>query len=361
MKRIEKFYATAIDAWDLLLLGTAILFMGTGAAAESAACEPHDGVEFICGLQNPEDLIWVPGSEWLIASGLAEGDTPGQLYLINPADRSFETLYAGAESQARHDTEMFGDCPGLPDPARLSMHGLSIRAHTKTMQHLYVTGHGAREAIEVFEIDSSGKKPKATWIGCVEIRDDASINSVAILNDGGFVTTRMVTRDNPDSLQDLLAGKNTGHVYEWHPGSDVMALPGTELAGPNGILVSPDGKWMFVAAWGTMEVVRFARGKQLVKDEIVKLDMRVDNIRWTADGGILATGHRLAQNQSCGLPMCVESWGVAKIDPKTMTARSLFSKGGSLGFTVATVAVQGHGGLWLGTFLGDRIAFLPTP
>ena len=37
--------------------------------AQSPTCTPSNGLNFICGLQKPEDLVLIPGTGWLIASG----------------------------------------------------------------------------------------------------------------------------------------------------------------------------------------------------------------------------------------------------------------------------------------------------
>ena len=56
----------------------------------------------------------------------------------------------------------------------------------------------------------------------------------------------------------------------------------------------------------------------------------------------------------------MDEWEVAEIDPTTMTARTLAVKKPSDGFTAATVAIDTADGLWLGTFDGNRIVFLPN-
>ena len=33
-----------------------------------ASCAPSMGLQFVCGLDQPEDLIQIPGSKWLVAS-----------------------------------------------------------------------------------------------------------------------------------------------------------------------------------------------------------------------------------------------------------------------------------------------------
>jgi len=64
--------------------------------AAQAACDPAAGLKFICGLTNAEDLVQVPGTPWIVASGLAEGErTQGHIYLVNAHDRTFQLLLPG--------------------------------------------------------------------------------------------------------------------------------------------------------------------------------------------------------------------------------------------------------------------------
>ena len=45
-------------------------------APAASACAPAAGLTFICGLQNPEDVVLVPGTRWLVTSGMAPGAGP---------------------------------------------------------------------------------------------------------------------------------------------------------------------------------------------------------------------------------------------------------------------------------------------
>jgi hypothetical protein len=108
------------------LLASAMAF--SAPAAAHAACDPAAGLTFICGLTNAEDLVEVPGTKWVIASGMAEGDSAGgHIYLVNAHDRTVQVLLPG-HVVYRQDTDRFGACPGPPDEAKFSAHGLSLRS-----------------------------------------------------------------------------------------------------------------------------------------------------------------------------------------------------------------------------------------
>src|SRR5262249_44611622 len=148
----------------VLIGGVAISASATMTAAQSAACAPSGGLNFICGLQAPEDLILVPASRWLIASGMAAG---GGLHLIDTQAKKSQSLFTAAVSTARADKTRFADCPGPLDAKQAVLHGLSLRPAQPGRYTLYATNHGGRESIEVFEVDTRGAAPSAAWIGCV--------------------------------------------------------------------------------------------------------------------------------------------------------------------------------------------------
>ena len=341
-------------------IGVLFLVFCAGIIQAEEACKPEQGMSFVCGPVNAEDLVWVPGTPWIISSGMSD-EGAGHLYLLNTRTRQYETLYPPGSPQHRWDRDMFAVCPGELDTGNFSAHGLSILPQGRGLHRLYVTSHGAREAVEVFEVDSSGEKPVIAWVGCVPMPEYASINSVAALKDGGFITTRISSNAPDASDETIFAGEISGFLYEWHPGGEVTRMAGTDMSGPNGIVVSGDQRSVYVASWGRGEVARFIRDDlgKLALDQTVKVGFRVDNLRWTDDGMILAVGHRLSDSQDCDTPLCFDQWAVAELDPEQMTATALLTRKPIPGFTGATVAIPDNGGLWLGTFHGDRLVYIP--
>ena len=318
-------------------------------------------MQFICGLVNSEDLIWLSGDNWIVASNYSYEPDSAALYLVDPVERSYTELFPGDSPRFNFMRNRFADCPGAPDMQNFATHGLSLISRSENLHWLYVTTHGNRESVEVFEIDSSAAKPMATWVGCVIMPENASINSVVALEDGSFLTTRIADRGHgPELIKELLSGAITGFVYEWHPGGKVRMAPGTRMASPNGIVMSPEGKWVFVASWGRHQVVRYLRQNDgsLKKNATLELEFGPDNLRLTSDAKILATGHRMREGADCHKGICVDEWEVAEIDPESLTVRSIIVAKPTESFRGATVAIRGHGGLWLGS-LGYPIAFVP--
>src|SRR5688500_4646748 len=135
-------------------------------APTTAACAPAAGLTFICGLQNPEDVVLVPGTRWLLTSGMAPG---AGLNLVDTQARTVRKLYAPDLANARADRARFANCPGPLDPIQAVLHGLALRPAAGGRYTVYATNHGGRESVEVFELSvaSVGAAPSATWIGCV--------------------------------------------------------------------------------------------------------------------------------------------------------------------------------------------------
>jgi hypothetical protein len=237
----------------------------------------------------------------------------------------------------------------------LSTHGLDVRPGRNGTATLYAINHGGRESVEVFNLDA--RNAKAEWIGCVVAPEGTSANSVVGLRDGSIVFTKLFdTKDRGAGISPVLQGKITGVVYHWVPGKGISPVPGTELSGDNGLLASPDGKTLYINAYGSKEVWRVPLdGKG--KPAGVKVEFNPDNLRWAPDGSIFVTGQFLNPANPGG----PNDWGIAKLDPVEMKARTLVTSVGTKAFDNATVAVVAGNLLWLGTFRGDRIAYMPAP
>src|SRR3954471_6500782 len=76
------------------------------------ACAPTNGLNFVCGAQNPEDLVPIPGTRWLIASGMREG---AGLKLVDAAAKTARPFYTSSAAQQRPDKTLFPNCSAAPD------------------------------------------------------------------------------------------------------------------------------------------------------------------------------------------------------------------------------------------------------
>jgi len=328
---------------------------------QTAGCDADGKVSFICGIPSPEDLVPVPRSDWVIASGYIRGG----VHLVNTKNFSHTQVFPITPARERLDKATYAECPGPVDPAereRLSAHGLAIAAGSDRVHTVYLVHHGLRESIEVFELDTRPATPAFTWIGCVIAPKSAAFNSVTALPGGGFAATNPNRRGEPQAAQDP---SNTGEVWEWHPKEGFRIVPGSETAGPNGIEVSRDGRTLYVNLWNARKVMRLSRGQTPPVKDLVDVTFQPDNIRWQADGSLFAAGQGAENMQrviQCLMKLCPDAYSaVARIDPKTFTAKEIIRYPASERFMSSTVALQVGKEVWIGTIVGDRIARYPAP
>jgi hypothetical protein len=317
------------------------------APAAPGPCAGARSLNFICGMINVEDLVSVDGGKELVGSSYKEG--PVGLYVIDVASK---TAKAAVLSVAAKPDPVYG-CPGAPDLTKLSTHGLDARPGPNGTATVYAVSHGQRESIEVFHVDA--RKGTAEWIGCVIAPPNATLNSVVGLRDGSVVFTKFLDPNDKNGIQTVMSGQVNGVVYHWVPGKGTSEVPNTQLSGDNGLLASPDGRTLYVNAYGTKEVWKVSlNGKD--KPVKAKVEFNPDNLRWGDNGQILVTG----QFRNPDKPGPTD-WGVARLDPETMFATSILTAPGMPEFDNATTAVKAGNMLWLGTFRGDRIAYMPAP
>src|SRR6187399_1651798 len=92
----------------LVLLGL------SDAAYAQLGCEPAGGLQFVCGPRNAEDLVLVPGTRWIISSGMAEGSS---FFLIDSRDGAWRPLGFQVKPDAA-----FANCPSPPVQAKFNTH-----------------------------------------------------------------------------------------------------------------------------------------------------------------------------------------------------------------------------------------------
>ncbi len=318
------------------------------ARTSEAQCDPVDGVEFVCGPVSPEDLLAVPDQPWIISAGMEDD---GYLYATHARDHQTTVLFPTNENRLQPD-EAFAGCVD-PRVDAFRPHGLSIRPGQGGQHVLYVVRHGARESIEVFALNVGvgGTVPSVTWTGCIQAPDGVAFNSVAALPDGGLAATNFK--------------QPKGELWEWQADTGWTKVPGSDTGVPNGLVVSPDGRWFYIGGYDTKSVIRLSRGRTPVQMDSVEVGFNVDNIRWSPDGTLLAAGH-LAEDQN-SFARC---WGerrcegvtshAARVDPDRLTADEIIRYRSNEHFLFGTVALQVGDEIWLGGVNGsNRIARFP--
>lgn len=347
------------------VLLAAVLAMSTEAAAQ-AACDPAAGLTFICGLTNAEDLVQVPGTPWIVASGLAEGEhTEGHIYLVNARDRTVQVLLPG-HVVYQQDTEIFGACPGAPDETKFSAHGLSLRAGSASEHTLYVVHHGERESVEVFKLKAGAAAPTLTWVGCVLYPAGVSGNGVAALPGGAFAASNFLSTNDPTAADKLTAGEPEGGMLIWRPRTGWEDVPeAATISADNGVAASPDGKRLFVAGTGDETVVRLSLDGTAGGRAVIKTGFHTDNLRWGSDGFLYASGARdtVSNLWACApntQQRCTSPFSVVRIDPATLQTREVVRHPGGPSFGAASTALRIGDEYWFGTPHGDRIAIAPA-
>lgn len=327
----------------------AVLCLPGLAGPSAASCDPDGDVQFLCGPVSPEDLIAIPQSPFVIVSSM---ENEGRIHLADSRDYTTTVAFPIAATPERHDTATYGSCPGQ-ETSQFRPHGLSLRPGDNNTHELFVVRHGAREAIEVFEVDAGGSTPSLTWVGCVLAPEAVSLNSVAALPGGGFAVTNFQLTE--------------GELWEWQPAAGWAKVPGSETSGPNGLVASPDGRWFYIGGWGTESLIRLSRGQTPVQKDAVHVGFHIDNVRWAPDGSLLAAGH--TGSSIAVIAACINGGScdgvtsrVAKVDPEELTVQQIVRYPSNDRVVLGTVAIQVGEEIWLGGIGGsDRIARFPIP
>lgn len=339
-----------------VLLVSIMAWWGLSPAAHAAPCADGpvgQGIEALCGIDAPEDLV-IFDDRYLIVSSMAPADS---LFMIDTRDDAVSAIATALADPA--DGVRWGDS-ACAAPQTIVSHGLDLSRDANGHWRLLVVSHGERESIEFFEVlAGNGNAPSLQWRGCVLTPEKAQFNDVAGLPDGGYLATDPsgATWLRTRALLGIM-GVNVGKVYRWHPESGHTVVPGSSAPYPNGIVVAPDAKSFFVNVYFRGEVRHHSleSGALLGSVDVT----RPDNTNWSSDGRLLVASHRGSIASVVG---AVEDapgernsipFAIVAIDPAQMTATDLFVHDGSV-LGGGTAAVDAGGSLYIGAFRGDRL------
>ncbi|MCA9772153.1 MAG: hypothetical protein KC466_07070, partial [Myxococcales bacterium] len=256
-------------------------------------------------------------------------------------------------------------CKTAPNPDLFSPHGIDIRPGPRP--HLWqvaVVAHGQREAIELFVLSGPGRQALLVWQGCIPFPEGIAGNDVTFAPDGGIVATNyQPTMEGLRGIWYSLKGgvlkRPTGDVLTWRPETGWRHVPGTAGAGPNGVAVTPDGKWIVYAESGSGPIRRvpFAGLAEGETPRTIETGGHPDNFSWTARGTLLNAVHTSSWAfTKCvfGQRPCRSGWSVIEIDPEAMTSKTLFSDdGATVGAVTAATEIAGR--TYLAAIMSDRI------
>lgn len=342
-----------------------VLASAASAEENSAPCRPDSELDYLCGLQRPEDLVNIPGTQWLVASGFSPGEG---IRFIDTVRREARPAFRRLATELQPDAGTYPHCTQPVDPALFNTRGLSIRELSPGRWQLLVVDHGGRESVEVFEVSlGGGGAPMARWRGCIPLPPDQVGNAVASFADGTILVT-VLTRPGT-TIADFVEGKKTGAVWGWRAGAEAFeSIPGTELPGNNGLEVDPDGRHFYVVAFGLHALAVFDRQRGDGPVQVITApDFMPDNVHWT-EGRLLLAGMRYDEPACGGTrkvvrgvadPMlCHRGWIVGEVDrARGRIATVAYGRPQSF-FNGLSAAALVRGELWLGSFQSDRLAIV---
>ena len=335
------------------------------AALATKACAPAAGLTFICGLQNPEDVVPVPGTRWLLTSGMAPG---AGLTVVDTQAKTVRKLYAPGTANARADRTRFANCPGPLDreagraarPRPPAGRGRTLHGVRHQPRRARV-GRSVRAEPRVGGAAGSHPQPGSGACCCRRSLPPTASRRSPMARSWrrcSFCPARRSrTRLRCGTPASCSSGRRGRPAF--------VELKGTELVANNGIETSPDDREFYVASTTTRRVYAFSRAKPGAGPlRFAQLkDFGPDNVRWTADNRLITAG--LIDNEpACGgRPKdekgirCPMGYAVATIDPKTMTATEIARGPRTPSFTGTAMAAVVGNELWLGSFLADRLAY----
>lgn len=315
-------------------------------------------------------MVVLPGNRALIIGeyGNSPEQHSGALILFDLATEETTSLFR-AGSQAGRATSGWGDpnCTSAPREA-FNAHGMDLVRREDGRLSLLVVQHGDREAIEFFEVVGGPRSEGGTadqdwrlqWRGCVPAPEDASLNEVVGLRNGGLYTTKMASLRGALELDKGMPTEPTGHAYSWSASEGYQKIPGTEGIMPNGIVASPDGAIIYLNVSGNNVVrkIEVATGKLLGSASVSS----PDNVTWAPDGRRLLVaslkGLDSADFETCFTMTrgaCPIPFSIEAVDAETMEPLGPVFESTGAPMGAGTVGLQVGSELFVGSFKGDRI------
>jgi hypothetical protein len=356
---------------------------GPSPAAPERPCAQPDlagVVGTLCGFAQPEDVeaveaagvVLVTEQGWSAPAGggaIAAVVIPPAAEPVAPPFRLWPPAEPDTERRADGGLS-FGD-PSCPFPAaleRFSPHGLTSRRTEAGTSLVAVVRHGEREGIEFFELTGEGRAASLRWVGCVLLPDDTAGNDAAFAPNGELLVTNFLpavtgVRAVANQVGAGL-GMDTGDVLGWTSASGWRRLPNSAGAMPNGIVVSEDGAFAYVAEVGSRGLYRVHLDGSGERETVASFDGHPDNLSWTPSKTILVA---LLRGNPDGppwcrapLPGCLARWSLLEFDPRTSETTELVHYDGSAIHSV-TSAARVRQWTFFGSMADDRIGILVAP
>ena len=349
----------------------AVILFGGGMWSYTAiepitACDPVGDTSPLCGWQNPEDLVALPGGRHIIVSeyGGQNGEQSGTLALLDLVTETRQVLYTGSSANAGAN---WGDDSCLePADGQFSPHGIHLSKRDDGQLQLLAVQHSGRESVEMFAVRQEAESWIVSWQGCVEAPAQSMLNDVVATPDGGFIVTNMMPRSDStfkmflEYMKSSAFGIESGYALSWNHDEGFQQLASTLGSVPNGIEIAPDGETVFVNYSASGEVRRVNRLTDTVEASVDTLPP-LDNATWSNDGRLLVAGgieNPLRMMGCTGLQSgsCPGAFAILAVDPVTLAYETIYESDADTPGGAGTVGLQiADGSLLIGTFAGDRI------
>lgn len=340
-----------------ILLVTCLVLLSQSLTAADG-CGQGSALTSVCGFTAPEDIELAGDSQTLLIGEMILG---GRLLAIKLNDLNAEPteLYPALSVVGVAD---WGSENCTTYPSQMTFHGIDLSRRKDGHWQLLVVNHGLRESVEFFQVVTNEfQTPESlVWRGCALAPDNESLNDVAALPDGGFLSTTPFTGSELWSIAKALVGFNTGYVRRWEQAAGWSRVPNTEGRYPNGVIAEPDGSRFHVNMYIDGLVKTFALdGTELGAAGV----LNGDNLSWGQDGKIRIASHRagmLDMVQALETPAETNlqiPFAIVEYEPAKGQVRDIFVHDGSE-FGAATVAQQVGRKLVMGSFKGTKIAIV---
>jgi hypothetical protein len=351
-----------VGAWAAALVCALPVSAAAASVPQAAAdhCAPSDGLHYICGVTASEDLVRVPGSRWLIASGMNVG-TPAHLYRIDSQRKRASVAFPTGSTDLPQPFHSGMGCSGPPDLQRMSLDGLALRPGAKGRDTLYAANHGDRMAIELFAIDARGAQPRLRWIDCAMLPEKTLPNAVTTLPGDRFLVISFYDPTDPEAWSRMARGQMTGRILQWLPGKGFAPLPDSATSGGNGLETSADGRVVYASSWSARKLVVLSLLSGSRRE--IPLDFMPDNIHRLPDGSLLVGGQRttVAAIHACNGPQCPQPWVIARVNPADGAVTVMLEGRGNAAVNYACGAVAVADTLFVTVRGAQRIIYRSFP
>ena len=154
----------------------------------------------------------------------------------------------------------------------------------------------------------------------------------------------------------ILTKLKSGATYRWSPKTQVFEkLQGTEFNGNNGIELSKDGQFIYVAHMKNLSKLTNTNPAKEVAT--TQLDYGVfDNLHWADDK--LITAGSMALTCQNGLTFdCLKDYHIATINPNNLATNAIYQGKYTADFSGVSTVLSVGKTYYLGSFYKDKMAY----